>query len=88
MGYSFRFCSAAGVDAVATDWEAMTAVCREFGTSRKTDHKLFERYKEHRLELPLMPSRTRQVRVSRRRVHRNSRIRDCAHERQFELRVS
>ena len=26
--------------------EAMTSVCREFGISRKTGYKLFERYKE------------------------------------------
>lgn len=26
--------------------EAMTNVCREFGISRKTGYKIFERYKE------------------------------------------
>jgi Helix-turn-helix domain len=32
------------------DGEAMSAVCREFGISRKTGYKIFERYKEHGLE--------------------------------------
>ena len=32
------------------DGEAMTDVCREFGISRKTGYKVFERYKEHGLE--------------------------------------
>ncbi|MGE3295686.1 MAG: integrase core domain-containing protein [Geminicoccaceae bacterium] len=30
--------------------EAMTQVCREFGISRKTGYRVFERYKEHGLE--------------------------------------
>lgn len=30
--------------------EAMTDLCREFGISRKTGHKIFARYKEHGLE--------------------------------------
>ncbi len=30
--------------------EAMTDVCREFGISRKTGYKIFDRYKEHGLE--------------------------------------
>lgn len=30
--------------------ESMTALCREFGISRKTGHKIFARYKEHGLE--------------------------------------
>ena len=30
--------------------EAMAAVCREFGISRKTGYKIFDRYKEHGLE--------------------------------------
>src|SRR6478735_3503696 len=42
MGYTFRFCSAGGVD-------AMTDVCREFGVSRKTGYKIFDRYKEQGL---------------------------------------
>ena len=29
------------------DGEAMTEVCREFGVSRKTGYKIFDRYKEH-----------------------------------------
>src|ERR1700682_5105307 len=32
------------------DGEAMTEVCRDFGISRKTGYKIFERYKEHGLE--------------------------------------
>ncbi len=32
------------------DREAMSDVCREFGISRKTGYKIFERYKEHGLE--------------------------------------
>jgi transposase len=32
------------------DGEAMTDVCREFGNSRKTGYKIFDRYKEHGLE--------------------------------------
>src|ERR1700676_806896 len=32
------------------DGEAMTEVCREFGISRKTGYKIFDRYKEHGLE--------------------------------------
>src|SRR5437773_8554055 len=32
------------------DGEAMTDVCREFGVSRKTGYKIFQRYKEHGLE--------------------------------------
>ncbi len=30
--------------------ESMTALCREFGISRKTGHKLFARYRDHGLE--------------------------------------
>ena len=29
------------------DGETMTDVCREFGISRKTGYKIFERYNEH-----------------------------------------
>jgi transposase InsO family protein len=32
------------------DGEAMTDVCRDFGISRKTGYKVFDRYKEHGLE--------------------------------------
>jgi len=32
------------------DGEPMTQMCREFGISRKTGYKIFERYKEHGLE--------------------------------------
>lgn len=32
------------------DGEAMSDVCREFGISRKTGYKIFDRYKEHGLE--------------------------------------
>src|SRR5256884_960929 len=31
------------------DGEAMTDMCREFGISRKTGYKIFDRYKEHGL---------------------------------------
>ena len=31
------------------DGEAMSDVCREFGISRKTGYKIFDRYKEHGL---------------------------------------
>jgi transposase InsO family protein len=32
------------------DGETMTEMCREFGISRKTGYKIFDRYKEHGLE--------------------------------------
>ena len=32
------------------DGEPMTALCREFGISRKTGYKIFDRYREHGLE--------------------------------------
>ena len=32
------------------DGEAMSEVCREFGISRKTGYKIFDRYEEHGLE--------------------------------------
>src|SRR3982074_2107266 len=32
------------------DGEAMTDVCRDYGVSRKTGYKIFDRYKEHGLE--------------------------------------
>src|SRR5882672_7557796 len=32
------------------DGETMTDVCRDFGVSRKTGYKIFDRYKEHGLE--------------------------------------
>jgi transposase InsO family protein len=32
------------------DGEPLTALCREFGVSRKTGYKIFDRYKEHGLE--------------------------------------
>jgi transposase len=32
------------------DGEAMTVVCREFGISRKTGYKIFDRYKQQGLE--------------------------------------
>src|SRR5579871_814677 len=31
------------------DGDAMTEVCRDFGISRKTGYKIFDRYKEHGL---------------------------------------
>jgi transposase len=39
------------------DGEAMTEVCREFGISRKTGYKIFDRYKEgglHELNLQFL----------------------------------
>jgi transposase len=32
--------------------EQMTVLCREFGISRKTGYKIFDRYKEHGLGAP------------------------------------
>jgi transposase len=32
------------------DGEAMSEMCREFGISRKTGYKIFQRYREHGLE--------------------------------------
>jgi transposase len=32
------------------DGEPMAALCREFGISRKTGYKIFDRYREHGLE--------------------------------------
>jgi len=46
------------------DGEAMIELCREFGISRKTGYKIFDRYKEHGLEalsdrsLPMSSGRT------------------------------
>ena len=37
------------------DGEAMSEVCREFGISRKTGYKIFNRYKEHGLEALTRP---------------------------------
>src|SRR5437588_3826501 len=45
-GMEERLCFVARV----LDGEAMTDVCREFGISRKTGYKIFDRYKEHGLE--------------------------------------
>lgn len=36
--------------ALRLEGESMTALCREFGISRKTGHKIFARYREHGLE--------------------------------------
>ena len=35
------------------DGEAMTDICRDFGVSRKTGYKIFDRYKEHGLSARL-----------------------------------
>ena len=51
------------------DGEAMSAVCREFGVSRKTGYKIFERYKDHGLEALSDRSR-RPVRYAERRFRR------------------
>jgi DNA invertase Pin-like site-specific DNA recombinase len=63
MGDTFRFVG--GVDAVERDFgdggtssirrrllegEGMSDVCREFGISRKTGYKIFNRYKDEGLE--------------------------------------
>ncbi len=45
------------------DGEAMTEVCRDFGISRKTGYKIFDRYKEHGLE-PLSDRSRRPVRYA------------------------
>ena len=37
------------------DGEAMSEVCREFGISRKTGYKIFDRYKEQRSRGPERP---------------------------------
>ena len=39
------------------DGEAMTDLCREFGISRKTGYKIFDRYKEHGLHALIDRSR-------------------------------
>jgi transposase len=39
------------------DGEAMTDLCRDFGISRKTGSKIFDRYKEHGLEALIDRSR-------------------------------
>ncbi|HEY3792061.1 MAG TPA: helix-turn-helix domain-containing protein [Bradyrhizobium sp.] len=72
MGYTFRFCSAEvwmpwkassvmeerlRVAARLLDGEAMTEVCRDFGISRKTGYKIFDRYREHGLEALSDPDR-------------------------------
>ena len=36
--------------ALLLDGEGMSDVCREFGISRKTGYKIYNRYKEHGLE--------------------------------------
>ena len=55
MGYAFRF-QAGGMEerlrfvAGLLEGEPMTDLRREFGISRKTGYKIFDRYKEHGLE--------------------------------------
>jgi transposase-like protein len=51
------------------DGEAMTDVCRDFGVSRKTGYKIFDRYKEHGLTALSDRSR-RPVRYGRLCLHR------------------
>jgi transposase len=46
------------------DGEGMSAVCREFGISRKTGYKLFERYRQEGVEALTNRSR-RPVRFNR-----------------------
>jgi transposase len=50
------------------DGEAMTEVCRDFGISRKTGYKIFDRYKEHGLaasERAKQPHCQNEIRLSR-----------------------
>ena len=53
------------------DGEAMTDLCREFGISRKTGYKLFDRYKEDGLEA--LTDRSRRPRALRNQLPRRSR---------------
>ncbi len=57
--------------------EQMSHLCRGFGISRKTDYKIFERYKDHGLEAlsdrsrrPLAPSRHRNTALGGLRAQR------------------
>jgi len=50
------------------DGEAMTDVCREFGVSRKTGYKIFDRYKERGLEARRPRSSSRADRTNERIV--------------------
>jgi transposase len=43
--------------------EPMTDMCREFGISRKTGYKIFDRYKEHGLEAVAAVCRARRFRT-------------------------
>jgi len=45
------------------DGEAMAEVCREFGISRKTGYKIFNRYKQHGLEA--LTNRSRRPKVGK-----------------------
>jgi transposase len=49
--------------------EAITDLCREFGISRKTGYKIFDRYKEHGLE----------ARVKSTGIVRSSQLLEAAH---------
>jgi transposase len=71
------------------DGEAMTDVCREFGVSRKTGYKIFDRYKEHvltapvaptgALRQPMSPGRTRDLLAEREDLGSNPlRVRQCS----------
>ena len=44
------------------DGEAMTDLAREFGISRKTGYKIFDRYKQHGLEALCRTSATKSIR--------------------------
>jgi transposase len=50
--------------------ETMTEVCREFGISRKTGYKIFDRHKEHGLEA-LSDRSKRPVRYANQLPHRS-----------------
>jgi transposase len=84
MGYTFRFFASGEVwmpwkassvmeerlrfVARLLDRAAMTDVCRDFGVSRKTGYKIFDRYKEHGLQTLSDRSR-RPVRYANRLPH-------------------
>ena len=73
------------------DGEPMTQVCRDFGISRKTGYKIFDRYKEHGLEALCDRSR-RPVRFANQlptqlEAHRRHQARETALGRQEDPRA-
>src|SRR3979409_779058 len=67
------------------DGEAMTDVCRDFGVSRKTGYKIFDRYKEHGLEALTDRSR-RPVRYAN-QLPRHAAVRGCCPQRSVVRRL-